>query len=463
MTPTALEQLEEENAEAKFDSYPEYKNTEPEWLGKIPSHWDIKRLKFCADVNPSKKELDDTDKDLKATFLPMEKVTEDGEILDSDEKRIDDVIDDYTYFREDDVLVAKITPCFENGKGAFPQNLKNNIGFGTTEFVVIRPNECLLNKFFYYLTRSPLFREVGEGMMKGAAGQKRVPESFFRNFPQFLPKKSEQKAIVEFLDREIGQIDRFIEEKKHLINLLENKRKTLINEKVTKGLNQHVEMRSPEIEWLEEIPKDWDVYTLRQITNVRPSNVDKKTKEDEEEVKLCNYTDVYYQSEIDSEIEFMEATAKLTEIEDFRLNEGEVIVTKDSEDWKDISVPAYVAEDFDEVLCGYHLAKIEPDPEKVEGKFLYYAILSEGISHHFKVEAKGVTRFGLSTDSIKKARIPIPGKNKQQEIVDFLDRETEKIENTKKKINKAIAKLKEYRSTLINEAVTGQIDVRNSG
>jgi type I restriction enzyme S subunit len=138
--------LEEFQGDSRYSSYPDYQDTSQPWL-TVPDHWEIKRLKFCTKINPSKNEVEDLDPETKVTFLPMEYVSEQGEISHEEVEILEDVIDGYTYFREGDILVAKITPCFENGKGALAEGLKNEIGFGTTEFVVLRPFEKLNNEF----------------------------------------------------------------------------------------------------------------------------------------------------------------------------------------------------------------------------------------------------------------------------------------------------------------------------
>ena len=113
-------------------------------------------------------------------------------------------------------------------------------------------------------------------------------------------------------------------------------------------------------------------------------------------VKLCNYTDVYYNNDIGHEIDFMAATAKPLEIERFSLIEGDVIITKDSETPDDIGVPAYVKETIDNLLCGYHLAILRPKKQTI-GKYICYALTSQRLKYDFYRFANGITRFGLTT------------------------------------------------------------------
>lgn len=161
----------------KQAAYPSYKPTGVDWLGEVPSHWDMKRLRFAVQMNPLASELK-CPPDTLVSFVPMDAVGEYGGLQLDQEKMLADVGGGYTYFRDRDVVVAKITPCFENGKGALAKDLTNGIAFGTTELHVLRARENIDPVFLFYLTISNAFRDMGEAHMYGAGGQKRVPELF---------------------------------------------------------------------------------------------------------------------------------------------------------------------------------------------------------------------------------------------------------------------------------------------
>ena len=218
------------------------------WLGKIPEEWKLERLRFHIKLNPSKSELRNYKENTIASFIPMEAVGKYGGINREETKTIDEAVGGYTYFKNNDVVVAKITPCFENGKGAIADNLSNGIGFGTTEFHVLRPEPHMDSCFLFYLTISYPFRKLGEAEMKGAAGQKRVPEDFIRDLRHTIPSYEEQKFIASFLDRETEKIDALIAKKERQIELLQEKRFALISHAVTKGLNPNAKMKDSGIE-----------------------------------------------------------------------------------------------------------------------------------------------------------------------------------------------------------------------
>ena len=459
MAELVRKQVEMATLTTKHKPYLIYKPSGVEWLGNIPAHWEIKRLKYAADLNPKASEVRKLPPDTEVSFVPMEAVSEYGGLDLSLTKELSDVADGYTYFSNGDVLVAKITPCFENGKGSPASELVNGIAFGTTELHVLRCGPALDKQYAFYLTLADAFRKLGEAEMYGAGGQKRVPESFITNLRHPLPPLPEQRAIAAFLDRETVKIDALVSKKERLIGLLQEKRTALVTRSVTRGLDPNVPMKDSGVEWLGEIPAHWEVKRLKTFANVQLSNVDKKSEEGQSEVFLCNYVDVYYNEWIRRRVDFMSATAREDQIRRFSLRKGDVLITKDSESWTDIAVPAVVAQDLPDVLCGYHLAHIRPD-SNCYGAFLSRALAAIGPRDQYQSSANGITRFGLTGDSIRASVLALPPLPEQRAIADFLDMETAKLDNLVARVREAVGLLKERRSALVSAAVTGRIDVR---
>lgn len=157
---------------------------------------------------------------------------------------------------------------------------------------------------------------------------------------------------------------------------------------------RHAEVKPSEIEWVDQIPIDWEEKRLRFIAEISNSNVDKKEYEEQTPVRLCNYTDVYYNKIITPELDFMKATASQAEIKKFALRAGDVIITKDSEDPRDIGVPAFVQEDMPGVVCGYHLSIIRTS-DPITAEYVQLSIMSHLNKARLYVDTPGVTRFGL--------------------------------------------------------------------
>ena len=159
----------------------------------------------CFELNPKKTEKQNWSDDLEISFLPMSCVSEHGDVDTSIIKHYSEVKKGFTYFRDNDVLFAKITPCMENGKGGIATKLRNGVGFGSSEFHVLRPINLISNSYWiYYLTTFKSFRKYAEKKMTGSAGQKRVPVSFFDNIYVNLPPLTLQNQFAAF----VQQIDK---------------------------------------------------------------------------------------------------------------------------------------------------------------------------------------------------------------------------------------------------------------
>jgi len=191
----------------------------------------VKRLRFVTKLNPSLNK--DYDNELLVSFIPMEKVHEFGGIDLDFERPVDEVKKGYTFFANNDVVIAKITPCFENGKGSLLKGLTNNIGFGTTELHVLRCSKLIQPEYLFYISISYPFRKYGEAEMYGAGGQKRVPEEFMKEFIVPVPPLDEQKSIVDFIESELSKINQLSEHVNKAIEKLKEYRTSLITSAVT--------------------------------------------------------------------------------------------------------------------------------------------------------------------------------------------------------------------------------------
>ncbi|WJN53628.1 restriction endonuclease subunit S [Bacillus velezensis] len=195
-----------ENAEVLYDKIislikPEKFEIIEEQSEYIPCKWKWVRLGEVVQVNPPKKKLNEVSEEQKCTFIPMPAVSDKtGKIEEPEEREYGKVKKGYTFFLENDVLFAKITPCMENGKSAIARQLKNGFGYGSTEFHVLRTSEYVNEQYIHYLVRSQRFRAEAKREMTGAVGQQRVPKEFLLNYPFPLPPKEEQDAIVNILD-----------------------------------------------------------------------------------------------------------------------------------------------------------------------------------------------------------------------------------------------------------------------
>ena len=219
------------------------------------------------------------------------------------------------------------------------------------------------------------------------------------------------------------------------------------------SLPRYPEYKPSGVEWLGEVPGHWDVKRLKQACHVFPSNVDKKSYDDETPVSLCNYTDVYYNETITADMEFMAATATDDQIAKFTLRAGDTIITKDSETADDIAIGAYVPADLPGVICGYHLSMIRPMTD-TNGAFVKRLFDSTYVRSCVAVRANGLTRVGLGQYEIDNLELPFPPLTEQQTIAAFLDRETGKIDALIAEQQRLVELLAEKRQAVISYAVT---------
>ncbi|WP_333676593.1 restriction endonuclease subunit S [Dyella sp.] len=223
------------------------------------------------------------------------------------------------------------------------------------------------------------------------------------------------------------------------------------------SLPRYGEYRDIGVTWLGPIPWHWQVQRLKYVCTVFPSNVDKHSRDEESAIRLCNYTDVYYNERITSAMSFLEATASEDQIAKFTLKAGDTIITKDSETADDIAVAAYVPNDLPGVVCGYHLSIVRPRAG-IAGSFVKRLFDSVYAKAKFAVAANGLTRVGLGQYALDNIELPFPPFDEQAAIASFLDRETAKIDALIAEQEKLLVLLAEKRQATISYAVTRGLD-----
>ena len=221
-------------------------------------------------------------------------------------------------------------------------------------------------------------------------------------------------------------------------------------------MNRYPEYKESRVEWIGEIPAHWEIKKLKYIAKILPSNVDKHVYPDEIQVRLCNYTDVYYNDYITVDTVLAKGSCKESEFTKFALEKGDVIITKDSETPDDIGVPTYVKDDLENVVCGYHLTLIRPCV--CRGEYIFRFIQSDMTRRYFELEADGITRYGLGKSSIENLLLPIPTDSEQRQIGNFLDRKTDQIDELIRIKERRIELLQEQCTALINQTVTKGLD-----
>jgi type I restriction enzyme S subunit len=440
--------------------YERYKDSGVEWLAQIPSHWTVKRLRFVAELNPSKSEVSHLAPETEVSFLPMETIGEDGSLELDRVRPLADVQTGYTFFRDGDVTIAKITPCFENGKGAAMRDLCNGIGFGTTELIVTRPKETqTTSTYLHWLFTSRPFRKAGEAFMYGAGGQKRVPDDFVRDFAIGFPPLPEQRHIVTFLDLETAKIDALVEEQKRLVELLKEKRQAVISLAVTKGLNPDAPMKDSGVAWLGEVPAHWDVCRLKAVAHVQTGIAKGKDNVGRNVVavpylRVANVQDGYLDLDDVSNIEIPE-----DDLERYRLRAGDVLMNEGG-DFDKLGRGHVWDGSIDPCIHQNHVFAVRPFG--VSPHWLNMLTSSDYAQFYFMLRSKQSTNLAsISSTNLMELPVVVPPPEEQGDLLASISAQAAAIDRLIDDAGAASKLLLERRSALISAAVTGKIDVRN--
>jgi len=400
--------------------------------GELPEGWTRRRLRFDVHLNPKKSSLDMDPGEL-VSFVPMDAVGEYGG-LDLDEVReLEEVYNGYTYFADGDICIAKITPCFENGKGALAEGLANGVGFGTTELHIVRPGPSIDRRFLFYVSIADDFRKLGESEMYGAGGQKRIDEGFIKDWMPPLPPLDTQRRIVRFLDEKTERIDALIEKKRALLDRLAEKRQALITRAVTKGLNPDAPLKPSGIDWLGDIPAHWEVAPLRWYLRtasgegLRNVNIaDERTDVDFAPVIGGNgnmgFTDLTNSAEATLVIGRVGALC------------GNV---------HPINEPSWITDNALRVF----------GVRGFESEYLLFTLRTRELNALASRNAQPL----MTGETVKAQCLPRPPLSEQRIIGDNVQRWTGQFDAIHSRVERSIELLFDYRSALITAAVTGQI------
>ena len=459
----------------KLPPYPKYKPNSVEWLGELPAHWEVKRGRFCTAVNPSStrlRGLAGSAPDTEVSFVPMSRVGERGEIGLDQTRIVSDLNLGHSVFEDGDVILAKITPCFENGKGALAAGLLNGIAIGTTELHVLRALPNLAARFLFYFTMSHVFRSTGEGAMYGAAGQKRVPSEFCKNAPIPLPPDDEQMAIADFLDDETVKIDTLVAKQRELIKRLKEKRASLISRTVTRGLpanaalkvglDPHHKFKNTGVDWLGDVPEHWMVDRLKWTVARTVTGVWGKEPNGSDDVVCVRVADFDR-----DRFRVVDKPPTLRAVDEAQRNgrllrKGDLLIEKSGGGDKQL-VGCVVLFDHDFAsVCSNFVARMQISSQHVPQFWCYvHAALYIGrLSYPAIKQTTGIQN--LDSAAYLDTLVGIPPTKEQRAIAGFLDRETTEIDALITKIETVTKRLQEYRAALITAAVTGKIDVREA-
>jgi len=400
--------------------------------------WEMKKLGEVCELNPQKREarnkLKDTDL---VTFLPMEDLgILNKEIIGQKERLLKDVAGSYTYFANNDILLAKITPCFENGKVGIASNLVNGIGFGSSEYLVFRSKGNIGTEYLYYFLSREQIRIEGKKFMSGAVGHKRVSKDWIENYLIPYPPLPEQQRIVSILDEAFAAIA------KAKANAEQNLRNA---KEVFESYLQGV---------FEGKGEGWEYVALSELsTDVTDGDhmPPPKTETGIPFITISNINKENYQ--IDFSDTFKVSKDYFEKIKPNRKpKKGDILYTVTGS----FGIPVLIEDDF-EFCFQRHIGLIRPK-KSIESKWLYYWILSPQAFKQANETATGTAQKTVSLKSLRNFTIPRIPLDKQQSIVqklDTLSAETKKLEAI---YQQKIKDLEELKKSILQKAFNGELN-----
>lgn len=439
--------------------YESYKDSGIEWIGEIPSHWEVKRIRHVAQifgrigyrgytvadlvhdgdgaitVSPSNMKdynMDFTD----CTYLSWEKYEESPEIK----------------IYNGDILFVKTGSTY--GKSTLVKDLPKRATINP-QIIVLKEITCN-NSFLWYSIKAPFIQlQVEETVVGGTIPT--ISQAKINNYTFPLPPLPEQTAIASYLDRKTAEIDQLIADKKRLLELYEEEKTAIINQAVTKGLDPNVPMKDSGIEWLGEIPEHWEVKRLRFIGKCQ-NGISKGGEYFGRGSPFVSYGDVYKNSTLPMTVEGLVESTEEDKI-NFSVEKGDVFFTRTSETIEEIGIAStchYTIEDA--VFAGF-LIRFRPKIGILYEGFSKYFFRAQIHRRYFVKEMNLVTRASLSQELLKKLPVLLTTIDEQKRVASFLDDFTKAINLKIQKTQKLIDLLTEYRTALISEVVTGKIKV----
>lgn len=428
------------------------------WLDAVPADWPASRIRNVAQLSPGFSD-GPPEPNEPCAVVPMELLSEAGTIDTTSIQPFEDVNGGLTLFEAGDVLFAKITPCMENGKGAFIDRLPTRYAFGSTEFHVLRPYHAVHPKFLYYYTFNPVFRAYAAENMSGAAGQKRVSSRFLKDTRLFLPPRAEQERIAAYLDASCAAIDAAVAAKRRQLETLDALRETTIHRAVTYGIAPSVKMKHSGVEWFDKIPEHWRVDRLKDVAaakkdavKVGPFGSDLLLGDmTEEGVKVYNQRTVI-DRDFNSGIHFI-SPEKYAEMRAFTVYPQDLLITTRGTIGRCAIVPETAQ------LGILHPCLMRVQTSKVKLLPEYLAVLIQDcalVLRQLQMMSAATTIDVIYSDSLKRTYLPLPPVEEQRTILSFIREKQDELRTLSAQIETQIATLTAYRKSLIHECVTGQ-------
>lgn len=418
------------------------------------------RLRFVARLNPSKTEAGELAGYGNVTFAPMDALADGLGGLDTSLERPADELADgsYSYFAEGDLLLAKVTPCFENGKKALVTHLPNRIGFATSEVHVIRPDNRKVDpNYLRYLLSSEAFRAAGIASMTGAGGLRRISDNAIKDFHLPVTDLATQEAITAFLDRETARIDKLIAKKERQAYVVAEKFDSLVAATVTHGLDENQNrLKESGVDYLGNTPAIWSIEPLGRRYSVQLGKMlDASRQTGEHAAPYLRVADVQWDEINIHDLPSMDFSTG--DRDRFRLLPGDLLV---NEGGSYVGRSAIWRGQISECFYQKALHRVRPrQPERDTAEFLLWVMWFATKQGVFVARGNQTTIDHLTAEALRRYRLAFPPIEEQRAIATFLRSERDKNRPLAASISQSIELLREHRAALITAAVAGEIDV----
>ena len=441
----------------RLNPYPAYKDSGVEWLGEIPAYWEIMRLKHLATVNDEALP-ETTDPGMEIAYVDIGNVDSIQGITDAEELVFEDAPSRARRIVRQGDLIISMVRTYLRAIAQIEATDTNLIV--STGFAVIRPRQ-IDDRFVAYAINAPYFVERVVAHSMGVSYPAINASELACLDITFPPSLSEQRAIAAFLDRETAKIDALVAKKERLIELLQEKRSALISHTVTKGLDPEVPLENSGVEWLGEIPANWEVrrlkHTVKKIGSGKtPSGGAERYVTDG--IMLLRSQNIHFRGLKLSDVAYIDAATD-DEMANSRVHEDDVLLNITGASLGRCCVALL---DGLEANVNQHVCIIRPDQRQNDAAFLAYSIESQSLQDQIFNNENGVSRDALNFEQIASLVLAEPTIIEQRAITTFLDQETAQIDALVATIREAIERLQELRTALISAAVTGKIDVREA-
>jgi len=451
---------------SKLEKYPKYKDSGVEWIREVPEHWKIIRLTNIGRFSSSGIDKHTKQNESKVKIVNFTDIfSNTNYILDSsikymvvstpEENRIKNLLN------KGDLIFLPSSETYEDlGLSALVNETLDNTAF-SYHVIRFQFKYNIDHSFRKYLTNnhSVLSHFIREG--KGTT-RKIIGRNVFRNAIVVLPPKQEQTKIANYLDKKTAQIDNAISLKEQMIERLKERRQIIINDAVTKGLDKNVKMKDSGVEWIGEISEHWEVKKFKYIfTFSKGLNITKENLEDEG-IPCINYGEIHskYGFEVIPEKHNLKCVnpSYLKNNQKSFLNNGDFVFADTSEDIEGSGNFTYLNSKT-RIFAGYHTVIARSRNDNFEKRYIAYLFDSINFRNQIRRQVKGVKVYSITNGILKKLFLLQPPKKEQKYIIDFIDKETSKIDNAINLQQKQIDKLKEYKTTLIDSVVTGKVRI----